>query len=252
MKFAVLLFFSFAAMTCFGQKKDKPLTVYIYDSSWNSIVDITKAIYLMEVIEENDTTFLARNYQYSGPMIVQESYRDKDLTITHGFFVWYDSEGRIDSSGYVFNEKKDSDWYEYNDDLEVVLKSTYYRGKLIESKTYNPKEKKNEKNDSSILKDEKAAEFKGGLKGLGKFLSGEIVVPQRLSNFKKHGTVKASFYIDTLGWVKDIYIVKSIEWSADKEVLRVINKMPQWAPATQKGRKVKYSCIQPIIFPDEQ
>lgn len=252
MKFSILLCFSLVGMSCLGQKKDKPATVFIYDSSWNSIVDITKAIYLTEVIEENDTSFVARTYQFSGPMIVQESYRDKELSVTHGFFVWYDSDGKIDSSGYVFNGKKDGDWYKYNDDLEVVLKSTYYRGKWIETKTYNSKEKNNVTTDSVLVNDEKVAEFKGGLKALGKFLSAELIVPQRLSNLKKFGTVKASFYIDTLGWVQNVYIVKSIEWSADKEVIRVINKMPQWTPATHKGRKVKYSCIQPIIFPDEK
>ncbi len=235
----------------FSQKDNKELVVYIYDSSWNAIIDITKAKYLMEVIEENDTTFITRAYNFSGSMITQESYRDKDLTITHGFFIWYDNLGRIDSSGSVFNGKKDQDWYIYNNDLKVILKTTFYRGKFVESKTYDTNEKKKITIDSTI-KNEKVAEFKGGLKGLGRFLSESLEIPTRLSNLKMHGPVKASFYIDTLGKVQDIYIVHSLEWSADKEVIRVLSLMPKWIPAEQNGKKVKYSCIQPITFPDAQ
>jgi len=54
--------------------------------------------------------------------------------------------------------------------------------------------------------------------------------------------------LDKEGDVKDVFLVKSSEWSADTEVLRIFKNAPAWIPAQQNGISVKYRQKQALTF----
>ena len=91
------------------------------------------------------------------------------------------------------------------------------------------------------------ASFPGGtaawLDFLRKFLqSPEDIEPgQRIE-------VLVRFWIGIDGVISNPEIIKSGGKSFDKEVLRVLKKMPRWEPAIQHGNYVAVTYTQPVIF----
>ena len=71
-----------------------------------------------------------------------------------------------------------------------------------------------------------------------------------MTNNLKSGTYTAivCFTIDKAGNIKDVYLRKSVEWSADKLVVDLIEQSPQWTPAMLKGKNVYYRQLQRISF----
>jgi protein TonB len=60
--------------------------------------------------------------------------------------------------------------------------------------------------------------------------------------------VHVRFWIDVDGSVSRSEITKSGGSTFDKEVLRVMKKMPKWEPALQAGRPIAVAYQQPVIF----
>ncbi len=60
--------------------------------------------------------------------------------------------------------------------------------------------------------------------------------------------VQVRFWIDVDGSVSRAEIIKSGGSAFDKEVLRVMKKMPRWEPALQAGRPIAVAYQQPVIF----
>jgi len=60
--------------------------------------------------------------------------------------------------------------------------------------------------------------------------------------------VQVRFWIDVDGSVSRPEIIKSGGNAFDKEVLRVLKKMPKWEPALQAGRPIAVAYQQPVIF----
>ena len=60
--------------------------------------------------------------------------------------------------------------------------------------------------------------------------------------------VHVRFWIDVDGSVSRAEIIKSGGSAFDKEVLRVMKKMPKWEPALQAGRPIAVAYQQPVIF----
>ena len=64
--------------------------------------------------------------------------------------------------------------------------------------------------------------------------------------------VHVRFWIDVDGSVSRAEIIKSGGGAFDKEVLRVMKKMPKWEPALQAGRPIAVAYQQPVIFIGEE
>ena len=64
--------------------------------------------------------------------------------------------------------------------------------------------------------------------------------------------VHVRFWIDVDGSVSRAEITKSGGTAFDKEVLRVMKKMPKWEPALQAGRPIAVAFQQPVIFIGEE
>ncbi len=237
-----------------------------YNADWSIAPKIDVAKYFMHCIIEDDTTYTCRYYNKFGPMLRLETYKDPDLEMPHGFFAWYDTKGKLDSSGFVFNKRKDSYWKVYNKDSNrVAVQSLYHRGKLIERVDYVNRKitkadgsieemDKKEKDSVRIIPDSLSipASYKKGNNSWSKYLSENMKTPDRYVNLCKYGSCKATvvvfFSIDKFGSVCDIIISESKEWSVDMEAIRVLKNSPKWTPAQQFGKPVKFLHKQALTF----
>jgi protein TonB len=94
---------------------------------------------------------------------------------------------------------------------------------------------------------ERQPEFPGGIKALADFLSRNLVTPSEMEAGEKK-TVYVKFIVNEDGTVTQFEVVKSAGTMYDKEVLRVMKKMPKWKPAIQNGKNVTVAFTQPVTF----
>lgn len=94
---------------------------------------------------------------------------------------------------------------------------------------------------------ERDPEFPGGAEALKRFLARYLTTPDELEAGEKK-VVKVKFKVDKDGTVNTFEIVTSGGDEFDKEVLRVVKKMPRWVPAIQNGIHVAVSYVLPVTF----
>jgi periplasmic protein TonB len=251
MKAIAFVLFTFYSLTVFGQKSEpENESYYVFDSNWNPC-KLESAKYMAYVERINDTTFQWDFYHFTGPLIYIETFSDEKGTKLNGFLAYYDTNGRIDSSGYTVNGKKDGSWYFYDDTLAIWLQQDYNNGKLIKTIDFNEKRKEEAKagiKPPALLPGEKEADFPGGAKMWLKYLEKNFIMPDRATELGKKGTDIIGFVVDTEGKLNDLVILKSVEFSLDKEALHIIRQSPNWIPAVQGDKKVKAYRRQPITF----
>jgi hypothetical protein len=236
---------------------------YLFKTDGTPTANTKEAAFLQHVKKVNDTCYVSSYYNFIGPMIRQETFFDYDLSIPRGRFTWYRANGSLDSSGYVYDGKKDG-WWEYTepDSNKTIRTEWYERGKLIHRTDYLKRKKyysdgrvedldqpQDTTSKDSVVQVEAA--FKGGLKGWKQYLTKTIKTPERFINYYRTGTkltVMVSFRIEKDGSVGQVYINHSSEFSVDQEALRVISSSPNWKPATQDGKPVIYRQRQAVSF----
>ena len=94
---------------------------------------------------------------------------------------------------------------------------------------------------------EKQPEFPGGVEAWRNFLSRYLQAPDELAAGERR-TVQVRFMVNASGQVTDFEIVQSAGTSYDREVIRVLKKMPKWKPAIQNGHEIAVSFVQPVTF----
>jgi len=89
--------------------------------------------------------------------------------------------------------------------------------------------------------------FPGGSAAWLKFLQRILQAPEDVEPGKRI-EVQIRFWVDIDGSVSRPEIIKSGGAAFDKEVMRVMKKMPKWEPALQAGRPIAVAYQQPVIF----
>jgi len=91
-------------------------------------------------------------------------------------------------------------------------------------------------------------EFPGGIDKLMAFLQRNTEYPDRERELGISGKVTTSFTVNEDGSISDIAVIKSPSPGFDKEVVRVIKRLPHFTPGMQQGRKVKVRFVLPFTF----
>lgn len=89
--------------------------------------------------------------------------------------------------------------------------------------------------------------FPGGKDAFAEFLKNNLITPEELELGEKK-IVQIRFMVDIDGSISKAEVIQSGGRSFDKEVIRVLRKMPKWIPAMQNGIKVATYFTQPVIF----
>jgi hypothetical protein len=270
LSFAMMIVSMFVQLTHAQKKskKDEAELFYLFKKDWSSAPDFASAAYFMQVVKDNDSSYICRYYNKTGPMVKQESFRDEQLSIPNGLFCWYNNDGNLDSIGSVKNGYRDDYWTFYRDnkrylslkykDAKIVEKENYAADIYVDSSGAQSGLKEKLMRDSvtrdSLMKARDSthpvqveAKFK---RNWNSYIESNLKTPDRLQNILGPGkyVVIVSFTIDKEGNVADVFLVKSCEWSADAEVTRVIKGSPLWIPAQQNGKPVIYRQRQALTF----
>jgi periplasmic protein TonB len=87
--------------------------------------------------------------------------------------------------------------------------------------------------------------YPGGLLALRNFLERNLRAPDELSEAVQ---VRVKFVVDNEGHLESFDIVQDGGEEFNKEVIRVLKKMPQWTPGKKGGRSIKAYCYLPVKF----
>lgn len=241
---------------------------YALSAKWTPLDDINQAVYIMAELRFNDTLYVCRYYLKEGPMVFQQSYSDKSLSVKNGYFAWYNASGRVDSMGMYIKNRKEGTWrHAINDSIKPNVLKFYHDGDLTRVIDFGAGQVKDEKGEliptsfDSTLYDlrnmnpgpaDKSATFKsGGIPGWGRYLSRNIVAPER---FKKivgrtmDENVGVLFFISANGKVENVLISRSREVTVDTEATRVVLASPDWIPATLSNKNIPFVHGQRISF----
>jgi len=272
--FLLLSISLFRFHSAFSQKNygEEDANVYLLKKDFSPAKNESEAKYFLQLIKADDTTYVCRYYNKTGPMIRQEVFYDANLSIPNGRFCWYDENGNLDSTGFVNHGQKDQQWITYNDKMEKTKSYKYDNGREIERRDYTANlyigkdgstakldEKEKAEHDAYvadsianklILQEAKFDEGNDKNKKWQKYLEKNLQVPNRTMTVLGRGTysILVSFVVNKDGSTDDIFIMQSVEWSADTEIFHLIKDSPKWIPATRNGEKVLYRQKQFISF----
>ena len=234
------------------KKKRNDIRFFVFDENWKRC-DFEKATYLSTLEKLNDTAYQMKYYNFAGPLLSIETFKDKDATILNGALMYYGADGKIDSTGYTINGRRNDWWYYYTESSTVWQKEKYGNGKLlkrmdaaviVEEWALN-----REKLAIALVSDdEMETSFDGGERAWNKYIDKTIEFPDRAKSFKKEGSVIVEFTVSEDGAVENAFIIQSLEYSIDEEALRIIRNSPKWKPARQGGQYVKVSRRQVFTF----
>lgn len=95
---------------------------------------------------------------------------------------------------------------------------------------------------------EQEPKFPGGKKGLTKYLSKNLHYPEAARENNIEGRVIVQFVIEKDGNVSNIKVLRDIGGGCGEEAIRVIQEMPKWTPAKQRGKPVRCQFTLPLNF----
>ncbi|MDX2189135.1 MAG: energy transducer TonB [Bacteroidota bacterium] len=83
---------------------------------------------------------------------------------------------------------------------------------------------------------------------LKEFIKNNIRYPEEALSKGINGRVMVSFYIDKIGNVKILNLIKKVDPLLDNEAIRVIQSFPNWIPGKINGFPVCVKLTVPILF----
>lgn len=93
----------------------------------------------------------------------------------------------------------------------------------------------------------RAPQYPGGNEALIAFMQRNLITPEELEIGEKK-VVRVKFLVDADGRITDVTVIESPGKDYDKEVTRVLKKMPRWEPAIQNDVNVAVSFVLPVTF----
>lgn len=90
-------------------------------------------------------------------------------------------------------------------------------------------------------------EFPGGMKALQRFLQKNLTNPREMDENEKV-SVKVRFVVGYDGKLKSFEVAEDGGEEFNKEVIRVLKKMPEWTPGKTRGQSVSVYYTIPVKF----
>jgi hypothetical protein len=160
----------------------------------------------------------------------------------------YFKSGSVSYSGtYIHGYEKDSLWRHFYPDGKPAYEALFDKGNLVSEQCFDRL--------GHIQKEcikEKMAEFPGGERKLGKYLSNHIHFP----HYQASGQILVRFSVDTSGEIDDIEVIKQLPMvygyqvisAFNEAVISAVRNMPDWEPGIAFNQKVKVYYTLPVTF----
>ena len=95
---------------------------------------------------------------------------------------------------------------------------------------------------------EQQPQFRGGQTALLKYLQENIKYPPKAFKDSIQGRVVVELLIDSLGYVGEVKVARSVNEELDAEAVRVVKTLPRFAPGRLYGKAVSMWYTLPVTF----
>lgn len=119
---------------------------------------------------------------------------------------------------------------------------------LLTNMAFCQEEKKGSVDEEVFVVVEEQAEFPGGLDSMYAYIQKNLKYPEKAKAEGIEGRVFVQFVIEKDGSISNILIKRAIGGGCDEAAKEVIEKMPKWKPAKQRGKPVRCQFNLPIKF----
>jgi len=158
---------------------------------------------------------------------------------------WFDNGNPSSAGRYGEGYKQQGTWQYFHKNGKISAQEKYDHGKLLSRKYFD--ERGIEKMDTASL--DREAEFRGGQSAWVKFLGKKLYFPDQYTFINgDQAVVVVSGEINEDGRMENVKVTTSLAPAFDKIALKTVQSSPDWIPAMDHNRKVKYYFSQPVIF----
>lgn len=92
------------------------------------------------------------------------------------------------------------------------------------------------------------AGYPGGFEAMADYIAKSVVYPEKAKEDGVQGKVFVQFIVEKDGSVGEATVLRGISTECDEMALQVVKAMPNWKPATFKGKPVRSKFVLPINF----
>lgn len=160
-----------------------------------------------------------------------------------GNCITYFKNGQVDCNAYYASGTKTGTWTIYKENGTVLTSFEFNNNNEAGTLAEHTRE-------AEIFdRVEVMPSYPGGVSELFKFLSKSIRYPSLARENGLEGKVIVKFFLDELGFVRDVSVLKDgVGGGCGEESVRVVHDMPRWIPGLQKGKPVKVYYTLPITY----
>lgn len=179
---------------------------------------------------------------------------DEEGNDLNGRYITYDRKGFADTLGVYVHGRREGPWLVMTPKIRVLCVFTYKNGEIISKKDSTQLNAENQKIIDSLSHDkpivESESEFPGGQSAWLQYMNSHLKYPDRAFNYGVQGTAIIAFCVEKDGHIDPIfsYLHKSVEYSIDKESIRLLATCPPWIPAVRGGIPIESFRKQPLTF----
>jgi hypothetical protein len=216
-----------------------------YDNEWSPTTQ-DKASFYADFVKEGSLYQGTSYYLQTGKIRGKSAYPDTILANPRGMLVLYGKNGNLEDSGLFDMSGKLVYSYHYHPNKKLAAR--YY---VPDGKTEPIIEGFDE--DGNKIKDyvyAKEAEFKGGEKKWGEYLSKNLSKDFSSKDDQQQTVhVRILFIVNETGQVIRPKVLESSGIKTiDADAIRVLISSPPWIPALQYNKPVKVYRIQPFTY----
>ena len=126
---------------------------------------------------------------------------------------------------------------------------TYSDENIIEADSTKTANTEENEEDIEYFYQEIMPEFPGGMTELMKFIQENMRYPKIAIKKGIEGRVICQFTVTKDGSIENVFVVRGLHKSLDKEAVRIIKKMPKWIPGEDfNGQVIDCKYTIPVTF----
>ncbi|HQW05034.1 MAG: TonB family protein [Flavobacteriales bacterium] len=188
------------------------------------------ATYYLQAAGMEEGLYVGKIFTMDDKLKAEGHFRDEQLTVEEGAFVFYHPNGKVESRGAYVMGNKSGIWERFD----------VWGGALAE-KIYDPSPLEN----ILYTRAETMPEYPGGEKVFVSTIRSRVT---KSDGKPVTGKVMTSFVVEKNGDLTDVKVIEGKDAEVDDQVVDVIKSTSPWAPGHDKGVPVRVQMRIPVQF----
>ena len=189
-----------------------------------------KATYYLQQEGKDGDLFIGKVYTMTGELKAEGRFQDETLMIEEGPFVFFHTNGKIESKGNYALGYKTGVWERYDKWGQPLAEKVYDHEPLLNI-VYNLAET--------------MPKAPGGEKEFVRIITEKVKLPPGKELNKN---ITASFIVEKTGAISNVKVIDGDSGEVDEQLVEMIKSTQPWQPGAEKGLPVRVEMRMPVQF----